>query len=570
MAAHFQSMHEPEKLYWCAERHAQPFQVQATDLANNTDPSPATYSWTVDVAADYQVLHYFGQRGPDTDGGSPLSTVTLGSDGFLSGTTQVGRLAPCSPAAPTGCYNPPVFKVDPAGNFVVLDQFKAFDVPWGQLIQARDGNFYGTDAAGPNGFGSIFKIDRVGHITKLHELNPGEGVAPKYGVTQGADGFFYGTTSDSPLGPATLFRMDSAGQLTVLHVFDPGETPVGTLIQAPDGNLYGTTSIGGGGGTVYRSTTSGAMTVLHNFDAFDMDIPQSGLLLASDGFLYGKALGFVFKIDAAGSFSVVHQFDLNAEGFSGTGQLIQGTDGSLYGSNEVGGQFGGGAVFRMDLNGNVTTLHSFGTDGDGFFVMPGVVQGSDGALYGTTQAGPGGFGAGTVFRLALSASAATSALVVSPASGNVGGTTTLSAALSASGSPVVGRIVTFTLNGVGAGSATTDAAGVASVTGVSLAGLFAGAYPNAIQASFAGDESFTAATAYADLTVTDVGTPAQPTRSSSPRRTSRSTSSEASRPCNTPALTRSRASAACRAAAPSTPACPGRTPSQSSRRPLAT
>src|SRR4029077_9806517 len=111
---------------------------------------------------------------------------------------------------------------------------------------------------------------------------------------------------------------------------------------------------------------------------------------------YGKTLqGSIFRIAADGTFSVVHE--LGAIDNSFQGPLIQATDGNLYGTTTGGGQYGGGTAFRMDLNGNVTVLHSFGSDADGRFVMPGVVQGSDGALYGTTQVGPGGSGVGTIF-----------------------------------------------------------------------------------------------------------------------------------------------------------------------------
>jgi probable HAF family extracellular repeat protein/uncharacterized repeat protein (TIGR03803 family)/YVTN family beta-propeller protein len=476
------------------------FQVQATDLADNADPSPATHSWTVDVAADYQVLHYFGQLGQDLTGGAlPVSTVVEGRDGLLYGTTARGGASVA-------------FKLDALGNYFVLDTFYDFAEPMGQLTQANDGSFYGTDASGPNGFGAIFKIDPAGRITKIHEMDPTtEGLKPRYGLMQGADGYFYGTTDGpSMFGPATLFRMDSAGQVTVLHAFDPaGGAPSGRLMQAPDGYLYGMTSFPGGG-TIYRSTTSGAMSVLHTF-GLDQSTVSSGLVLADNGFFYGKTnSGSVFKMDATGAFSVVHDFGLFADAFY-QAPLIQATDGNLYGTTVGGGLYGGGTVFRMDLLGNVTTVHSFGSEADGLDVMPGVVQGRDGALYGTTQRGPGAFGAGTVFRLALSAGSAASTLLVQPASGSYGGTTTLSAALTASGVPIAGRIVSFTLNGVPVGSVPTDDAGIASIADVSLADFFAGTYPSAIQASFAGDESFTASTGAADLIVVDpAGEAAQP------------------------------------------------------------
>src|SRR5699024_506372 len=83
-------------------------------------------------------------------------------------------------------------------------------------------------------------------------------------------------------------------------------------------------------------------------------------------------------------------------------------------------------------------------------------------------------------------------LSVAPATGIYGGTTTLSATLTAGGNPVAGKTVSFTLNGNSAGSAMTDASGVASVSGVSLAGINKGTYPGAVAASFAGDETYAA------------------------------------------------------------------------------
>ena len=88
---------------------------------------------------------------------------------------------------------------------------------------------------------------------------------------------------------------------------------------------------------------------------------------------------------------------------------------------------------------------------------------------------------------------ASSTLNVATAAGAIGGTATLSATLSSSGSPIAGSTVTFGLNGTPVGSATTDATGTATLTGVSLAGFAVGTHPGAVQASFAGDASYSAA-----------------------------------------------------------------------------
>lgn len=92
-------------------------------------------------------------------------------------------------------------------------------------------------------------------------------------------------------------------------------------------------------------------------------------------------------------------------------------------------------------------------------------------------------------------------LTVAPASGTYGGTVDLSATLTSSGSAVGGKTIDFTLNGNSVGSAITNSGGVATLTGVSLSGIYPGFYPSGVGASFAGDSSYSASSATASLTV---------------------------------------------------------------------
>jgi uncharacterized repeat protein (TIGR03803 family) len=139
------------------------------------------------------------------------------------------------------------------------------EYPYGGLVQATDGNFYGTTYAGANGGGTVFKISQSGTLTTLYsfcsQTNCADGETPYDGVVQGTDGNFYGTTSQGAVNNGgTVFKVTPAGTLTTLYSFcsqvncADGSRPIGGLIQATSGLFYGTTFSGGTGtdGTVFR------------------------------------------------------------------------------------------------------------------------------------------------------------------------------------------------------------------------------------------------------------------------------------------------------------------------------
>src|SRR5277367_4076965 len=138
-----------------------------------------------------------------------------------------------------------------------------------------------------------------------------DGANPEAGLVQATNGEFYGTTSEGGAnGIGTVFKITSKGTLTTLHSFDgstDGEFPVAGLVQAPNGDFYGTTEIGGanGGGTVFKITGGGTLTTLHSFDGgADGGSPFGGLVQATDGNFYGTTVsggangqgGTIFKI----------------------------------------------------------------------------------------------------------------------------------------------------------------------------------------------------------------------------------------------------------------------------------
>jgi len=171
----------------------------------------------------------------------------LSTDGNLYGTTRSG-----------GPYDGgTVFKITPSGTLTTLYSFCAQAGcpdgagPCAGLIQATDGNFYGTAGAfGASEYGTVFKITPSGTLTTLHSFMGHDGVFPIARLVQGTDGNFYGTTSGNGEGSnahkyGSIFKITPTGQFITLHAFagtpTDCQTPYSALVQAADGNLYGTT-----------------------------------------------------------------------------------------------------------------------------------------------------------------------------------------------------------------------------------------------------------------------------------------------------------------------------------------
>jgi uncharacterized repeat protein (TIGR03803 family) len=337
----------------------------------------------------------------------------------------------------------------PAQTFATLHSFDGTDgaLPPAGLIQATDGNFYGTTGiAGANSDGTVFKITPSGTLTTLYNFCSQSGCAdgqnPSAGLIQATDGNFYGTTSGGGVNlQGTIFRITASGALTTLYSFcsqsgcTDGDTPLAGLIQATDGNFYGTTQSGGTNrfGTVFKITTEGTLTTLYSFCAqsscTDGSEPMAGLVQAADGNLYGttsfgganttecsdNGCGTVFKITTSGTLTTLYSFCSKggcADGAEPDAGLAQATDGDLYGTTAVGGGVaGGGTVFKITPSGALTILYSFCSNSgctDGSNPFAGLVQATDGNLYGTSGNGGAnttecsGSGCGTVFRITTS------------------------------------------------------------------------------------------------------------------------------------------------------------------------
>jgi uncharacterized repeat protein (TIGR03803 family) len=237
-----------------------------------------------------------------------------------------------------------------------------------------------------------------------------------------SDGNIYFVSSAGGKGAGAIGKLTPGGTLSVLYAFastDEGVSSYARLVQASDGNLYGTTYLGGehGAGTVFRVTLAGTYTVLHSFNDAKREakLPYTGLVQAADGFLYGTTLrggdadkGTVYRIAPDGTgFTVLHQFDGGA-GENPEGTLVVGDDGALYGTTLQGGSDNRGAVYRITTAGDFTLLYSFpklsefnisglAVNAAGANPRAGLLA-SGGAFYGTAYQG-GEHGWGTVFRI---------------------------------------------------------------------------------------------------------------------------------------------------------------------------
>jgi uncharacterized repeat protein (TIGR03803 family) len=250
-------------------------------------------------------------------------------------------------------------------------------------------------------------------VTTLYDFASSSSTAvnPAGVIAQGTDGNYYGTAYGP--GQGSIYKVTASGTFTTLHQLVTGEGQLcNGLILGTDTNLYGSCENGGtvsGFGTIYKITTAGAITQLHVFNGGTTDgcYPEGVPVQASDGNFYGTTtwcgtnnLGIAYKITPTGTLTIIHTFGASStDAGHPEGALIQGSDGNLWGTSNAGGSGGSGTVFKMTTAGKVTVMHQFvGCGSNGCDPAAGLVQGKDGNYYGTTQSG-GANNEGTVFKI---------------------------------------------------------------------------------------------------------------------------------------------------------------------------
>jgi uncharacterized repeat protein (TIGR03803 family) len=339
------------------------------------------------------------------------------SDGYLYGTTATG-----------GARNGgTVYKMDLSGRLITVHSFDSTGSgPGAPVVQGADGALYGTTGVFSEEAASAYGVTSTGTFSLLQQFPPFTTVTspltPAFGILYGD------TQNGGSLGTGTAFRLDPQGGAKTLHEFagDEGSYPGGLLLGS-DNSFYAVNRFGGAGGTgtVFRMTPAGVVSPIHELSMDEGALCDQPLIEASDGNLYGtcnlggNALGTVFRVTTDGTLTVIHSF-VDAEGGYPVGPLLQANDGKLYGlTGDAPGPIYG-TIYRLDLDGsNFGTVHVFdpGTEG-GTPQGGGLVQASDGNIYGTLS-----LGFGSVFRLVMASFAVTR---MTPTSGEADGGLALS------------------------------------------------------------------------------------------------------------------------------------------------
>lgn len=307
-----------------------------------------------------------------------------------------------------------VFKLQTNGTG---SQLYAFDTthgatPVGGLTLATDGNYYGVaEAGGTKKFGVLFRITSDGSYTVLHNfLGGADGATPTGPPIEASDGNLYGTTKGRPNVASTVYEYASNGTFSTIYQFSGlGANVIAPLIEGSDGNLYGTSENGGTNacGSLFKITTAGAVLETYNFPCGSGgSLPVDPLLQASDGNFYGTAkaggtqgYGIVFKWDQQGNFTILHDFAGGSDGLTPFAGLVQATDGNLYGTAGGGGVYKSGTLYKIAPDGSYTVLYSF-SQKLGREPKGALLQHTNGTLYGTTKSG-GASNFGAVYSVGL-------------------------------------------------------------------------------------------------------------------------------------------------------------------------
>jgi uncharacterized repeat protein (TIGR03803 family) len=348
--------------------------LYSTVQSNGTYNSGTVYKMT--TVGGYSAVYNFCAEGGHclVTGTDPWGGVTLGTDGSLYGTTVSGGA--CNGGVGT------IFKVTPAGAWTKLWDFTTATTcnghsglpdegaPYYAPIQGTDGNFYGVDEGVYAGtYGVFYKITTKGKLT-AYPFNYANGYVPNI-PTQGTDGNFYGTAEaggDPTCKCGVVYKATAGGKITALHTFKgyptDGYRPIGALVQAGDGDFWGTTYEGGANnaGTIFKISASGTYTLVYSFQFAAPELlgqlPVAGLALGSDGNLYGVTerggasnYGTIFQVTTGGTVTFLHNFCSVlgcSDGIYPQTPLVQHTNGKFYGTAS-GNSLCCGVFFSFDM-----------------------------------------------------------------------------------------------------------------------------------------------------------------------------------------------------------------------------
>ncbi|HQQ97292.1 MAG TPA: hypothetical protein PLX35_08510 [Cyclobacteriaceae bacterium] len=311
-----------------------------------------------------------------SNGSNPQAGMVQAPNGLFYGMTSLGG------ANAQGV----LYEYDPAlGTYtskVDLSLAGTGGAPAGTLVLASNGNLYGmTSAGGANGDGVIFEYfpGSISVSVKVNFNAATIGSAPKGTLMQPASGsLLYGMTSaGGPSSHGTLFAFDpGTGSLTVKYTFtatSEGTSPQGSLVQAANGKLYGTTSAGGAGtsGVLFEydiNTDTYAKKV--DFTGSNGANPYGDIVQATDGKLYGmtngggaNSNGIIYQYDpyvTTSNYAVKFSFNGAASGSAPYGALVESSPGKLYGTTSSGGAQSSGTFFQYDIAGTFTKIKDLG------------------------------------------------------------------------------------------------------------------------------------------------------------------------------------------------------------------
>jgi len=238
------------------------------------------------------------------------------------------------------------------------------------------------------------------------------------GLSMNSQTQLWGTSySGGANGQGTIFSADASGtnfQIAYDFVNATGAMPTGGMCLANNGKYYGVTEEGGWGNSCCSfnfDPSTRTYTDIYDFYQYTQYgwHAFSKLLKANSGMLYGLAGlgganggGVIYRIDPTNdTYTDVYDFDIT-NGSNANGSLIQGSDGKLYGMTQAGGANAEGVIFSFDpAIANYTKLYVFNSATGSSPSYGGLLQANDGKLYGMTQMG-GANGLGVLFSFNLS------------------------------------------------------------------------------------------------------------------------------------------------------------------------